>query len=244
MKPLWRNIPTALGLAAMLISLGCASERNPARVISYPTGTSTNARPSIIYVTDFYLNPDQIRSETVVPSGGLVRGRLNQLREGDPEARAAKLITILSQTIVAELKKAGQPAEYRPNREGLRQEFIPANAQFPNSGWLVGGWFVTVDEGNRAQAATIGFGTGAGSVEVEVVVSDLARNAVEPFLYLGAGTEARKLPGGLVMGKNPYAMAAKFVLSRGATERDVKQEGVAIAKNLLGYINGGREVTK
>jgi hypothetical protein len=52
------------------------------------------------------------------------------------------------------------------------------------------------------------------------------------------------MPGGLVMNKNPYAMAAKFVLSRGATERDVKQEGVAIANNLLAYINGGGESTK
>jgi hypothetical protein len=79
---------------------------------------------------------------------------------------------------------------------------------------------------------------------VEVVVSDLARNPLEPFLYLGAGNEARKMPGGLVMNKNPYAIAAKFVLSRGATERDVKEEGVAIAKNLLAYINGGGEATK
>jgi hypothetical protein len=198
----------------------------------------------MIYVTDFYLDPAQIRSESIVPQGGIVRSRLNRLREGDPATRAAKLISVLSQSIVAELKKAGQPAEYRPNREGLRADFVPAGVEFPKSGWLVGGWFVTVDEGNRAEAATIGFGAGAESVEVEVVVSDLARNPLEPFLYLGAGNEARKMPGGLVMNKNPYAMAAKFVLSRGATERDVKQEGVAIAKNLLAYINGGGESTK
>ena len=236
-KPL-HLIPAALGLVATLIALGCASERNPAHVTSYPTGTNTKARPSIIYVTDFYLNPDQIRRESVLPANGPIRRRLTELREGDPTTRAAKLISVLSQTIVAELNKAGQTAEYRPNPDGLRREFVPANAKFPQSGWLVGGWFVTVDEGNRAEAATIGFGTGAESVEVEVVVSDLAQNAVEPFLYLGADSDPRKMPGGLVMGKNPYAMAAKFVLSRGATERDVKQEGVAIAKNLLAYIDG------
>ena len=239
-----RLISSGVALATMLILVGCASERNPARVTSYTTGANTAGRPNMIYVTDFYLDPAQIRSESIVPQGGIIRSRLNQLREGDPATRAAKLISVLSQTIVSELKKAGQPAEYRPNRAGLRADFVPAGVEFPKTGWMVGGWFVTVDEGNRAEAATIGFGAGAESVEVEVVVTDLAQNPLEPILYLGAGNEARKMPGGLVMGKSPYAMAAKFVLSRGATERDVKQEGVEIAKSLLAYINGGGKPAK
>jgi hypothetical protein len=34
-------------------------------------------------------------------------------------------------------------------------------------------------------------------------------------------------------------MAAKFVLSKGATEKDVKQQGAAIAGKLMAYITTG-----
>jgi hypothetical protein len=46
------------------------------------------------------------------------------------------------------------------------------------------------------------------------------------------------MPGGLVT-LNPYAMAAKFVLARGETERDVKAMGAAIAKALVQYLRDG-----
>ena len=86
------------------------------------------------------------------------------------------------------------------------------------------------------RTSAVGFGHGAGEVEIGVVVYDLAQDSRNPFLYLGTETGQRLKPGGLVT-MNPYAMAAKFLLARGATEKDVKEQAKAIARNLLQFIN-------
>jgi hypothetical protein len=193
-------------------------------------------KPSIIYVTDFYLDPSQITEQSVIKRDGLVKKRLDKIRkDDDPADKAAKLISTLSDAIVSELQSVGQKAERRPNAEGFRKDFMPDVLNLPKEGWLVAGWFSNVDEGNRALSSTVGFGKGSGSVQMEVVVYDLSKKTSEPFLHLGSDSGAKKMPGGLIT-KNPYSMAAKYVLSKGATESDVKKQGSAIAKGLLQYI--------
>jgi hypothetical protein len=203
---------------------------------------ATNAvqPPSVIYVSNFYLDPANIQKQTILKRQGMLRGRLEQMRGDDPASQAQKLVNALSDGIVASLKKAGYDARRTSNQDGFRSEFIPSNVNFPPTGWLVGGWFTKVDEGNRALAAVVGFGVGAESAETEVVVSDLAKDPRAPFLYIGSqtGTASKMMPGGVVS-KNPYAMAAKFVISRGATERDVKRQGAAIGDDIVEYIKNG-----
>lgn len=242
-----------LGLAALV---GCATAtkapvKTTSSLVAAPGGegmTATNARPrpSVIYISDFYLDPDSLhaaprlaRKDGIVGSRlDRVRGTAEELRGDDPASRARKLIQVLSETIVKELNQAGLRAEYAPNRAGLRKEFHPADATLPGAGWLVGGWFVNVQENNPAVEATVGFGKGAGEVEIAVVVYDLAQDPRNPFLYIGTETGQRVKPGALVT-MNPYAMGAKFLLARGATEKDVKQQGKAIARNLVQFINQG-----
>lgn len=50
-----------------------------------------------------------------------------------------------------------------------------------------------------------------------------------PFYTLEASDGSGKMPGAIVK-FNPYVAAAKFVMSRNATERDVKRTASAIAK--------------
>ena len=203
---------------------------------------TTNAvqPPSVIYDSNFYLDPANIEKQTILQRQGPLRSRLEQMRGDDPASQAQKLVNALSDGIVASLKKAGYDARRLSNQQGFRQDFIPANADFPSTGWLVGGWFSKVDEGNRALNAVVGFGVGDESAETEVVVSDLAKDPRDPFLYIGSqtGTASKMMPGGIVS-KNPYAMAAKFVISRGATERDVKRQGAAIGDDIVEYIKKG-----
>ena len=208
-----------------------------------PGGPGTPSAPSVIYVTDFYLPPAMIQRSPTLPEqvgmGGGPVSRLRQdvrtLRGDDPETKAKKLVQVLGETITRTLNQAGYRAEYRPNSTGLRAEFFPADAKLPTEGWLVGGWFERVQEGNRVEEAAIGFGTGSGQVAIEVAVSDLAGSPRQPFLFLGSENAHRRMPGGLVA-MNPYAMAAKFVLTRGETERDVKAMGTAIGKALVSYL--------
>jgi hypothetical protein len=194
------------------------------------------SRPSVIYVTDFYLDPTQVKKETVLHSEGMVKKRLESLKgDDDPSEKAAKLVTTLSNSIIKELQSAGFKAEYLHNPEGLRKDFMPKGLNLPKEGWLVAGWFSKVDEGNRAVSSTVGFGRGEESVEIDAVVYDLLKDASEPFLCMGSESAASKTPGGLIT-KNPYTMAAKYVLSKGATEKDVQKQGSEIAKTLLQYI--------
>ena len=193
-------------------------------------------RPSVIYVSDFYLDPDHVKKETVLHREGIVKKRLETLKgEDDPSEKAAKLVMTLSGSIVKELQSAGLKAEYLRNTEGLRKDFMPQGLNLPKEGWLVAGWFSNVDEGNSAVSSTVGFGKGTESVEIDAVVYDLSQDAREPFLCMGSESAVSKTPGGLIT-KNPYSMAAKYVLSKGATEKDVQKQGLAIAKTLLQYI--------
>jgi hypothetical protein len=195
------------------------------------------ARPSVIYVTDFYLDPDQLQKESIINRDGIVKKRLDALKpDDDPSQKAAKLISALSGSIVKGLQDAGQKVEYRPNPSGLRKDFIPQDLNLPSEGWLVAGWFSKVDEGNRALSSTVGFGKGSGSIQIEVDVYDLSGNSHEPFLHIGSDSGAKKTPGGLIT-RNPYTMAAQFVLSKGASEKDVQKQGSQIAKTLLQFIS-------
>lgn len=206
---------------------GIKASDNPAKTVS---------RPSIIYVTDFYLDPSQLQKESIIKRDGIVKKSLDTLKpDDDPSQKALKLISALSDSIVKGLQDAGQKVEYRPNPSGLRKDFIPQDLNLPSVGWLVAGWFSKVDEGNRALSSTVGFGKGAESIQIEVDVYDLSGKSREPFLHIGSDSGAKKTPGGLIT-KNPYTMAAQYVLSKGATDKDVKKQGSAIAKTLLQYI--------
>lgn len=93
-----------------------------------------------------------------------------------------------------------------------------------------------MDEGNRLVKATVGFGTGAETIKIQVAVSDLTKNIAEPFLFIGTDNGAQMMPGGLVT-QNPYVVAAKCVMAKGATENNVKKQAASIAKSLMEYSN-------
>ncbi len=180
--------------------------------------------PRTVYVEDFVLDYQNIQSDE-----GL-RGRLGVLQlvprirpQADPAERARRLVDLLAQSLVTDLAEAGIPAQR-----------LPPGAAVPAEGWLLQGAFVEADEGNRLRRAVIGFGVGGTQMEVVVGVSDLARNPVAPFIIFGAVSDPSKLPGAVVT-LNPYVAAAKFVLEKSATDRDVKHTSKEIVNELLKY---------
>jgi hypothetical protein len=234
-------------LLALALVAGCAGARGKPTVNARTTGaTAVVKAPSVIYVTDFYLPPTMIQLPQTLPEklgvgGGRVarvRQDLREVRGDDPTTTAKKLVRTLGEKITTTLNQAGYRAEYRPGTNGLRTDFFPTSTMLPPDGWLLGGWFEQVQEPNRAGEATVGFGAGAGQSSIAVVVSDLAGDPRQPFLVIGSESAAKRMPGGLVA-LNPYAMAAKFVLSRGETEREVKALGAAIASAVVEYIQRG-----
>jgi hypothetical protein len=105
----------------------------------------------------------------------------------------------------------------------------------PPDGSLVRGAFTEADSGRAMRRAVIGFGSGKTEMEVQVEVSDLASpRPTESFLVFGTITDPSRLPGGAVT-RNPYVVAAKFVLEKGAPRRDVEHTAQAIADELAKF---------
>jgi hypothetical protein len=142
----------------------------------------------------------------------------------DPAAHARRVVDEMATALVKDLDAAGLPAER-----------LPPGRALPADGWLVRGVFTEVDPGKPLRRAVIGFGSGKTDMEVQVGVSDLAAaNPAESFLVFGTVTDPSRLPGGVVT-RNPYVVAAKFVLEKGAPRRDVEQTAKAIADELVKF---------
>ena len=196
-------------------------------------GTLPVRAPHIIYVTEFGLGAENIQTDQGVRGllPGLIRRRsgfgLGQalpkpLAEGDPAAKAQEIVADMSEALVKSLTEKGIPAQRMENAAG----------DLPREGWLVSGVFTEVDEGNRIKRAVIGFGRGATQMEVQVGVSDLAgQNPRAPFVLFGAGKDPGKIPGAVVT-MNPYVAAAKFVMEKNATDKDIQKTADQIATEI------------
>ncbi len=180
--------------------------------------------PRTVYVEDFVLDYQNVQADEGLRGRVGTLQRLPRLRpDADPAERARKLVDLLAQSLVTDLTEAGIPA----------QRLAPG-APLPADGWLLHGAFVEVDEGNRLRRAVIGFGSGGTQMEIMVAVDDLARTPIAPFIIFGTVTDPSKLPGAVVT-LNPYMAAAKFVLEKNATDKDVKHTSKEIVNELLKY---------
>jgi hypothetical protein len=230
----------ALSVAAWLVGGGCQSTSTGSSTLTPTTGGATPnpagtnatlvANPRPVVVRDFAFDVAQLHTDQGLVSDreGPAKRVLGGIRpQESPAQKAARLAKLLSETIAKELADLKIPA----TRE-------PLGAPLPADGLVVGGEFLQVDEGNRLKRAVVGFGAGATEALVQVEVYDLAQSREKPILVYGTGTGSKPMPGGIVT-MNPYAMAAKYVLSRNATEKDVRNLGKQIAKDLA-QVEAGR----
>ena len=241
----WRERPVGngFGLACLLLALaivGAAGQGAHAAAESAigttrvpseaQTGPAPPRAPRTVYVEDFVLDYQHVQTDEGV------RGRVGALQrvprvrlQPDPAEHARKLVNLLSESLVADLITAGMPAAR-----------IAPDITLPANGWLLHGVFVEVDEGNRLQRAVIAFGSGASHMEVMVGVNDLATHPEAPFILFGTVTDPSKLPGAVVS-MNPYMAAARFVMEKNATEKDVKRTSKEIVNEILKYQEKFRE---
>jgi len=180
--------------------------------------------PSVIYVQDFDLGYDtrQAAERKGPPVVGRVMSRVTQ--RNDPQKKAAKLVELMSSTLVKGFIEQKVDA----------RRCIPGTP-LPGNGWLVRGVFTEVDQGRRIVRAAIGFGAGATAMELYVSVTDLAENLDAPFIIFGTEKDPNRIPGAVVT-MNPYVAAAKFLLEKNASERDVKKTGKEIVSTIVKYM--------
>jgi hypothetical protein len=184
--------------------------------------------PEAICVTDFAIDIAAVKEDSG-PLGGVLKGgpiqRLNPLhRQETPETKAREMVNLLSDSLSQDLRNQQLPAKR-----------IYPGQSVPGKGWVITGQFLEVDEGNRLRRAIIGFGAGETEMQIEVKVTDVGRHPGNPFLILGSTTGSGKMPGAVVT-MNPYVAAAKFVLAKNASEKDVVRTASGIASEIVTYM--------
>lgn len=194
--------------------------------------------PKTIYVSDFALGTENLETDQGVR--GVLPGhrskkrgqRLPQpLAHANPAEQAKKIIDTMSRSLIKNLNDKGFVARRLPDVHGV----------LPREGWLLQGVFTEVGEGNRIKRATIGFGRGAASMEAQVAVSNLASATPKaPFIVFGTFKSPKKMPGAAVA-LNPYVAAAKFVMEKNATEKDIQKTAKQIADELLKHARKFKE---
>jgi hypothetical protein len=190
--------------------------------------------PRSIWVADFSVAENAIKpgsgliagvEQQVMQRGGILGGGILGRRMEADQPTAQDVVDALADAITEGLNQQGL---------GFPAQRLPAGAAPPQSGWLVEGQFVSVDPGNRAERAVVGFGAGEATTSVNTRVDRLGPDGPVPILVLGVGADSGKSPGAVVT-MNPYVAAAKFVLGRNATHRDVVSMGHEIAKQIASF---------
>lgn len=205
-------------IAAFALIAGCASAKVSDRV----SDAAPTHDPAIVYVGKFELGAAQIKSDPGTLTG---RPRLFNFRQKDPAEELEKLSEQLSNELVDDLNKADISATR-----------LDPGGPKPPSGWMVSGEFLEFDEGNRMQKAVLGFGAGNEDAKLYVSLADLSKPAGENLLNFNVDSSGNKLPGGGVTAAathSPWGMAAKFVLDRNASEKDIKRAARQIADQII-----------
>ena len=190
-----------------------------------------------VYIADFVLGaataqdpkapgalPEQPQSGRVGLLGRLSQRLPNPLAAENPQETARAIVERMSAELIESFEA-----------RGIQAQRLAPSATLPRDGWLIQGVFTEVDEGNRIRRAMIGFGSGASSMNAQVTVSHLAGQAPpQPFLVLTTEKDPSKLPGAILT-KNPYVAAAKFVVEKNASQKDIKMTAEKIVDEILKY---------
>ena len=183
-------------------------------------------KPTIIYVADFGLDAENIQHEEGILSErpgplGRVGNRLYGT-SSDPAARASQLVNLMAKSLVKDLTHPGFSARR-----------LPAGDPMPVEGWLLQGVFTEVQEGNRLQRAMIGLGVGQTDLQVVVNMENLSKGPPKPFYEISTDANSGNKPGAApVIALNPYAAAARFVVSGQDLNRNVVNTASQIAAEI------------
>lgn len=225
-----------LALAVLVLSAGLSAVSAAGELTNKLTGEvkvntrrdesrQPTAAPSTIYIQDFDLGYDATRQDSGErgrPVIGRILPRMSQ--RNDPAQKAKQLVELMSDSLVKGFSAKGIDA----------RRCIPGTP-LPSDGWLIRGVFTEIDQGKRVVRATIGFGAGATEMELSVSVSDLAGNPDAPFIIFGTEKDPNRMPGAVVT-MNPYVAAAKFVMQKNASEKDVKKTAAAVVDQIASYM--------
>jgi Domain of unknown function (DUF4410) len=212
------------------LALGALTPAKVSNVTTNPSALPATKPPAVIYVRSFSVSQTAAKADDGdgESSGGrphlfgMLRGGedntlIGRHREEQQDETLAKLPGILQRALIENLNKSIAPAANGDGAQATRWDC-----------WVIAGQFLTVDQGNRALQAGIGFGAGQSQVEVQAQVYTL-RDMGTPFLVFDSKGASGHMPGAIVM-HNPYVAAAKFVMSKKEPDKEAKKVATSIAE--------------
>jgi Domain of unknown function (DUF4410) len=209
----------------VLVSPGVAD--NGAAKTASATRRSLSAadKNRVIYISDFELDPSNFKLD----KGGITgKGWLLPPPPGiptlrrksqDPQKEAEKLVNLMSETLAANLRKAGFTV----------RRLLPGDRR-PTEGLIVSGVFIEMNEGNQMRRALLGFGAGESKMELYVTLAELAQPE-QPIYEVSSQKNSGKWPGAIIT-VNPYVIPLKFGITKNAPEKAVKKTAAKVAKDL------------
>jgi Domain of unknown function (DUF4410)/Cysteine rich repeat len=210
-------------------AVGASPGKPPASAGAKPPAVA----PNVIYVTNFQLDPEAFHPGAESPLRQMRPGLLGNLlkREAgskNPAEQVRGLIDLMARQLVKDLEHAG-----------LKARRLAPGESLPLQGWLVRGVFTKLDEGKKLERAVIGLGAGKTALKVVVTVDDLEHGNVKPLYTIDESAHSGILPGGAVTAAirfNPYVLAAHFVMSGRAIERNIKKTAREISAAIVKHI--------
>jgi hypothetical protein len=219
---------TTLVQAAAVMLAGCLSSGcNTAKVTSQRDLSAAPAeKPAVIYVADFGLDAHNVQHQEGVLSGrpGPLGRAGNRLygTPSDPAAEARRIVDLMANSLVKDLAGAG----YNARR-------LPIGAALPTEGWLLQGVFTEVQEGNRLQRAMVGLGQGQTDLQVIVSMANLSKGPPKPLYEINTDASSGNKPGAApLIAVNPYAAAARFVISGQDLNRNIRNTASQIVTEI------------
>ena len=202
---------------ATLYLAGCAH-----RASDEVASNEVNGAARTIYVRNFDVGATTLKQDPGTITG---RPRLLDFRDKDPAQELEHLSDLMAGIIVDDLTKSN-----------LRAARLAETSRRPASGWIVSGELLEVLEGNRMQKAVIGFGMGNAETKLFVSVNDAARLPGQDVIDFNVDAKGNIAPSGagtVAVTHAPYAMAAKFVLNRDASEKEATKAAHEVAQQLI-----------
>jgi hypothetical protein len=216
-----------IGCLGCLLAAGCANVKVTGR---RELATVPAVTPSVIYVTDFGLDPDTIKLETgILPVSPASSAESDESETLFPRlvgiptertVRARELVKLMTTSIVEDLRNVG-----------LNADSSNASHQPPADGWLVRGTFIYTNEGNRLGRALIGFGEGKTELKVLFSLNDLASGAPTPFCELGTNARSSRGPGAIIS-IDPYDALERFMIGGLDLDKNVMETARRIATEI------------
>ena len=101
----------------------------------------------------------------------------------------------------------------------------------PADGWVLNGQIVSLSEGSVVAKNLVGFGVGNKTIGIDVMLSDPATAAGQPFFILDSSDKGRMIPGTLAIGAvtsfNPAVVVGRAVATQSGIADVTQQQRLA-----------------